>query len=134
MTIQELNVHYDNTVNEMQLFSFLTDLSTNEVFTFSQAMKQENKLDFIDCNGKGSLRPCITWSLNNSRAYHSTPEYKTYQGNLVLQKKAKTRWDIPKTQSSFVCSRRNATMKQYLLVNLFTSHHYAQCALTLMDC
>ena len=47
MTIQELNVHYDNTVNEMQLFSFLTDLSTNEVFTFSQAMKQENKLDLL---------------------------------------------------------------------------------------
>ena len=50
----ELNEHYDNTVNEMNLFSFLTDLSTNEVFTFSQAMKQENELDFIDCNGKRS--------------------------------------------------------------------------------
>ena len=42
-----MNEHYDKTVNEMHLFSFLMDLSTNEVFTFSRAMKQENKLDLL---------------------------------------------------------------------------------------
>ena len=31
----------------MHLFSYLTELSSNKVFTFQQAMKQEDKLDFV---------------------------------------------------------------------------------------
>ena len=39
---EELNKNYDNTINEMHLFSFLTDISSNKVFTFHQAMKQDD--------------------------------------------------------------------------------------------
>ena len=31
----------------MHIFSLLTDVSTNEVFTFREAMKQEDRLDFV---------------------------------------------------------------------------------------
>ena len=31
----------------MHLFSFVSDISTNEVFTFHKAMKQNDKLDFV---------------------------------------------------------------------------------------
>ena len=31
----------------MHMFSLLTDVSTNEVFTFREAMKQEDRLDFV---------------------------------------------------------------------------------------
>jgi len=31
----------------MHLFSFVSDISTNEVFTFNKAMKQKDKLDFV---------------------------------------------------------------------------------------
>ena len=36
---EEHSEHYDNTVNELHFFSFLTDASSNECFTFGQAMK-----------------------------------------------------------------------------------------------
>ena len=44
---KEWNEHFDNTVNQMHIFSLLTDVSTNEVFTFREAMKQEDRLDFV---------------------------------------------------------------------------------------
>ena len=44
---EEINEHYDGIVNNMHFFSYLTEISFNEVFTFQQAMKQEDKLDFI---------------------------------------------------------------------------------------
>ena len=44
---EELNELYDSTMNHMHLFSYLTDISSNETFTFQQAMKQEDKLDFV---------------------------------------------------------------------------------------
>ena len=44
---EELNQHYDNTLNHMHLFAYLTDISTNETFTFQQAMKEEDKMDFV---------------------------------------------------------------------------------------
>jgi len=31
----------------MYLFSFVSDISTNEVFTFHKAMKQNDKLGFV---------------------------------------------------------------------------------------
>jgi len=43
---EEINEHYDGTVNNIHFFSYLTEISSNEVFTFQQAMKQEVKLDF----------------------------------------------------------------------------------------
>ena len=39
---EEINEHYNNTVNEMHLFSFVSDISTNEVFTYHKAMKQND--------------------------------------------------------------------------------------------
>ena len=44
---EEANEHYDGTVNEMHLFSYLTDVSTNEVFTLRQAMKEDDRMDFV---------------------------------------------------------------------------------------
>ena len=44
---EEVNEHYDCTMNNLHMFSFLTDLSTNDVFTFRQAMKQDDRIDFV---------------------------------------------------------------------------------------
>ena len=44
---EEINEHYDGTVNNMHFFSYLTEISSNEVFTFQQAMKQDDRLDFV---------------------------------------------------------------------------------------
>ena len=44
---KEINEHYDGTVNNMHFFSYLTEISSNEVFTFQQAMKQDDRLDFV---------------------------------------------------------------------------------------
>ena len=43
----EVNEHYDNTVNQMHPLSYTTDISSNEVFTFRQAIKQDDRNDFI---------------------------------------------------------------------------------------
>ena len=42
-----MNEYYDCTMNNLHTLSFLTDLSTNDVFTFRQAMKQDDKADFV---------------------------------------------------------------------------------------
>ena len=44
---EEINEHYDGTVNNMHFFSYLTEISSNEVFPFQQAMKQDDRLDFV---------------------------------------------------------------------------------------
>ena len=44
----DLNELYAGTLNEMQYLLYTTDRSTNECFTFRNAMKQEVKLQFID--------------------------------------------------------------------------------------
>ena len=49
---EEANEHYDGTVNEMHLLSYLADVSSNEVFTLRQAMKEEDRLDFVTATEK----------------------------------------------------------------------------------
>ncbi len=49
----EANELYDGTLNSVHLLSFVTeDLSSNEVFTFHQAMKEHDVLDFIEAMKK----------------------------------------------------------------------------------
>ena len=50
---EEINEHYDGTVNDMHFFSYFTEISSNKVFTFQQAMKQEYKLDFVAERNRG---------------------------------------------------------------------------------
>ena len=50
---KELNEHYDNTINEMHVFYFLTDIYSNEDFTFHKAMKQDDQMDFVIAMEKG---------------------------------------------------------------------------------
>jgi hypothetical protein len=44
--INEANEHCDGTLNEFHVISLLTDTSSNEVFTYHQAQKQD---DWIQC-------------------------------------------------------------------------------------
>ena len=44
---QEVNEHHDNIINQMHLFLLISHTSTNEVFTFHQAIKQNDMLDFV---------------------------------------------------------------------------------------
>jgi hypothetical protein len=39
---QELNEHYNGTMNQIHFLSFSTDVSSNEVFTYKEAMTQED--------------------------------------------------------------------------------------------
>ena len=45
---EELNEHYDGTVNQLHFLLFLTEKTTNEVYTYNQIMKQQDKLQFIE--------------------------------------------------------------------------------------
>ena len=43
----EVNELYDGTLNEVHQLMYSTDISTNESFTFRNAMKQEDKMSFV---------------------------------------------------------------------------------------
>ena len=51
----EVNELYDGTLNKVHHMMFLTDVSTNECFTFRDAMKQEDKLSLVDAMEKEIL-------------------------------------------------------------------------------
>ena len=44
---EEVNEHFDNAINGMHLFSLTTDISTNETFTYHTAMKEKDRMQFI---------------------------------------------------------------------------------------
>ena len=48
----EVNELYDGTLNEVYHLFYATDISTNESFTFRNAMKQDDKLNFVDAMEK----------------------------------------------------------------------------------
>ena len=48
----EVNELYDGTMNEVHQLMYSTDISSNECFTFKQAMKQDDRLSFIDAMEK----------------------------------------------------------------------------------
>ena len=48
----KVNKLYDGTLNEVHHLFYATDISTNESFTFRNAMKQDDKLDFLDAMEK----------------------------------------------------------------------------------
>ena len=43
---------YDGTTNQIHFLSFTTDISSNEVFTYKEAMNQEDKHLFVDAMQK----------------------------------------------------------------------------------
>ncbi len=44
---EELNEHYVGTINQIQFLSFSTDVSSNKVFTYKEAMTQEDSHLFV---------------------------------------------------------------------------------------
>ena len=44
----EVNELYDGTLNEVHHLFYATDISSNESFTFRNAIKQDDKLAFVD--------------------------------------------------------------------------------------
>ena len=48
----EVNELYDGTLNEVHHLFYATNISTNESFMFRNAMKQDDKLDFVDAMEK----------------------------------------------------------------------------------
>jgi hypothetical protein len=49
----EVHELYDGTMNEVHHLMYHTDISSNECFTFKQAMKQEDKMSFVEAMEKG---------------------------------------------------------------------------------
>ena len=49
---EEVNEHFDNTINGMHMFSLTTDISTNETFTYHTAMKEKDRMQFIQAMEK----------------------------------------------------------------------------------
>ena len=49
----EVNGLYDGTLNKIHHFFYSTDITTNDTFTLSEAMKQEDRLLFVDTMYKG---------------------------------------------------------------------------------
>ncbi len=52
---EEANEHCDGTLNEFHFVSLLTDASLNEVFTYHQALKQDDWCDFVTAMEKEVL-------------------------------------------------------------------------------
>ena len=48
----DVNEIYDDTLNEVHHLLYATDISSNESFTFRNAMKQDDKLAFVDAMEK----------------------------------------------------------------------------------
>jgi hypothetical protein len=49
---EELNEHYDGTMNQINFLSFSTDVSSKEVFTYKEAMNQEDTQLFVEAMQK----------------------------------------------------------------------------------
>jgi hypothetical protein len=49
---EELNEYYDGTMNQIYFLSFITDVSSNEVFTYKEAMTQEDTHLFVEAMQK----------------------------------------------------------------------------------
>ncbi len=49
---EELNEHYDCTMNQIHVLSFSTDVSSNKVFTYKEAMTQEDVHLFVEAMQK----------------------------------------------------------------------------------
>ena len=45
---EELHEHYDGTMNQILFLSFSTDVNSNKVFTYKEAMTQEDAHLFIE--------------------------------------------------------------------------------------
>ena len=45
---EELNEHYNVTMNQIHFLSFSTDVSSNKVFTYKEAMTQEDAQLFVE--------------------------------------------------------------------------------------
>ena len=45
--LEEINESFDDTLNHFHFLSFHTEINSNETFTFGEAMKQADKLDFV---------------------------------------------------------------------------------------
>ena len=68
--IDEANEHCDGTLNEFHFISLLTDTSSNKVFTYHQAQKQDDWIQFVEAmekevedhegHGHWILVPCST--------------------------------------------------------------------------
>ena len=48
----EVNELYDGTLNEVHHLLYATDINSNDSFTFRNAMKQDDKLAFVDAMEK----------------------------------------------------------------------------------
>ena len=46
-TFHECNELYDGTINQIHNYAFATELANNEVFTYTQAMRQDDRAEFI---------------------------------------------------------------------------------------
>jgi hypothetical protein len=49
---EELHEHYDGTMNQIHCLSFSTDVSSNKVFTYKEAMTQEEAYLFVEAMQK----------------------------------------------------------------------------------
>jgi hypothetical protein len=45
---EELNEHYNGTMNQIHFLFFSSDVSSNEVFTYKEAMTQEDAHLFVE--------------------------------------------------------------------------------------
>jgi hypothetical protein len=45
---EELHEHHDGTMNQIHFLSFTTDVSSNEVFTYKEAMTKEDTHLFVE--------------------------------------------------------------------------------------
>ncbi len=65
---EESNEHYDGARNQIHFLSFSTDVSSNKVFTYKEAITQEDAHLFVEAIQKRSGWPWAEKSLDYSIA------------------------------------------------------------------
>ncbi len=113
---EEFNEHYDGTMNQIHFLSFSTDLSSNKVFTYKEAMTQEDAHLFIE-------------AMQKEVADHELQIHWTIVCCSTIPRNAQFRLSACQALSYTVCSWQNATMGHKLLGNIITSSKYGNSRL-----
>ena len=80
----EVNELYDGTMNEVHHFCFHTDISSNECFTFQQAMKQVDIMLFVCSYTKRYQCPRGEKSLDDRPEIFSPRDCQNHKIHLVF--------------------------------------------------
>ena len=94
--LHELNELYDGTLNEVNHLLYATNISFNDSFTFRNAMKQDDKLAFVDAMEKeiSNHKKGVNWSIVHRNTLPN--KARPIKAIWSFKQKTKTSWRATK--------------------------------------